>query len=59
MEVPKYPGFLCLSGSIGLSGRQRPKIGFREVGRLRAHMALKDGLFEYEIFMESFAEELE
>ncbi|HHX27799.1 MAG: hypothetical protein ACOX5Q_01890 [Bacillota bacterium] len=58
MEVPKYPGFLCLSGSIGLSGRQRPKIGFREVGRLRAHIQ-KDGLFEYEIFMESFAEELE
>lgn len=33
------------------------KLGFKEVGRLRAHV-LKDGMFEDEILMEVFAEEL-
>lgn len=37
--------------------RAYAKIGFKEVGRLKQHF-LKDGMFEDEIYMEIFAEEM-
>lgn len=49
--------FLRVMGSNVRAQKCYSKVGFKEVGRLKNHF-LKNGIFEDEVFMEMFAEDL-
>ncbi|MGI6663084.1 MAG: GNAT family N-acetyltransferase [Bacillota bacterium] len=48
---------LKVFGSNTRARKAYAELGFKEVGRLKRHI-LKDGVFEDEIYMEVFSEEL-